>query len=153
MNTLIDECWLIAIEAHNGQVGKHDNRPYLEHVYHVWLYTKEAGGTEIDQAIAILHDVIEDSSFSLNEISNRIFFYKNSDVVLRGVDAITKRSGESNVDYCKRMKETSAEACFVKMKGDQRHNLERLHLITDPEAIERLGKKASLYMKELGQYL
>jgi (p)ppGpp synthase/HD superfamily hydrolase len=55
-----DEALLFASRAHNGQVRKGTNVPYVAHVLSVAALVLEHGGSE-DQAIAaLLHDTVED---------------------------------------------------------------------------------------------
>lgn len=85
MSTL-ERAIMIAAEAHEGQTDKADE-PYILHPLRVMLRL-----TTTDERIAaVLHDVVEDSSWTLDALRAEGF----SDVVVEALDSVTKRSGES----------------------------------------------------------
>lgn len=51
--------WLAA-ELHNGQVRKGTKTPYITHPIAVMELVAQAGGSDEEQAAAVLHDVVED---------------------------------------------------------------------------------------------
>lgn len=53
---IVNEAWSLALKAHAGQVDK-AGRPYIEHVARVAL---EVEGDDEAEAVAWLHDVLED---------------------------------------------------------------------------------------------
>lgn len=76
----------IAAEAHTGQVDK-AGVPYILHPIRVMLRV-----TSIEEQItAVLHDVVEDTTITLDMLLAEGF----SREVVRAVDALTKRSGET----------------------------------------------------------
>ena len=76
----------IAAEAHTGQVDK-AGVPYILHPMRVMLRV-----TSIEEQItAVLHDVVEDTTITLDMLLAEGF----SREVVRAVDALTKRSGET----------------------------------------------------------
>jgi (p)ppGpp synthase/HD superfamily hydrolase len=76
----------IAAEAHAGQVDK-AGAPYIFHPLRVMLSVS----TDEERIVAVLHDVVEDGGVSLEDLRREGF----SDAVLRGIDAVTRRRGES----------------------------------------------------------
>ena len=76
----------IAAEAHTGQVDK-AGAPYILHPIRVMLRV-----TSIEeQMTAVLHDVVEDTTITLDMLLAEGFPIE----VVRAVDALTKRSGET----------------------------------------------------------
>lgn len=76
----------LARTAHTGQVDK-VGEPYVGHPFRVAL---SVVGDELRQ-VGALHDVVEDTPLTLADLSARGF----SDAVVAGVDAMTKRPGET----------------------------------------------------------
>lgn len=86
----------IATHAHAGQFRRDEKTPYLTHVFHV----ASAFPTDSwEYEIALLHDVVEDSSWSLQDLRDVGIHW----LVVEAVDAITKRSGEAYTDYLGRL--------------------------------------------------
>ena len=83
----------IAATAHLGQVDKAGN-PYILHPIRVMLRVETAD----EQIAAILHDVVEDSHWTLAALAQEGF----SAAIVEAVDALTKRDGESRVDAAHR---------------------------------------------------
>lgn len=90
----------VASIAHHGQVDK-CGRPYLLHPVRVAVAVKRQGGNAELEAVALLHDVVEDTDWTLEDLESAGFPL----VVLEAVDAITRRDGEDYVDYLLRVRE------------------------------------------------
>ena len=61
----------IAVVAHRDQVRRGSDVPYIVHPLMVARIVEEAGFDEITVAAALLHDVIEDTPITLNELGMR----------------------------------------------------------------------------------
>lgn len=57
-----------ATKAHRGQTRKHTGEDYIVHPISVSRLVKKHGGSEIQQASALLHDVVEDTQYTLDDI-------------------------------------------------------------------------------------
>ncbi len=66
--------------------------------------------TDEERIAAVLHDVVEDSSFTLDMLRAEGF----SEVILTALDALTKRQGESRLDAAARAARIPL-ACAVKL--------------------------------------
>lgn len=87
---------------------------YLSHPLTVATsYTR----SETKRIIAILHDVIEDSDWTLDDLRELGF----SERVLKGVDGVTKRKGEKYFDFIVRCGNSGEDAIDVKI-NDLHHN-------------------------------
>lgn len=86
---------LLAIQAHEGQLDTNNGRPYIEHPFRVM----NAGHTMQEKIVGILHDVVEDTSWTLDQLAEEGF----SKEVVEGVDAMTRRNNESYDDYLLRL--------------------------------------------------
>jgi (p)ppGpp synthase/HD superfamily hydrolase len=143
---IVDTAMRLALQAHHGVVNKHDGEPYILHVHRV---ASNFGDDTLDQqlrkAVAWLHDTVEDTDLTLKKISETFYDYSRLEIVsgiYEGVDAMTKRSGESNEDYYWRVKQNPI-ATDVKI-ADIHDNFGRNHLIEDEDTRLRMAKKYSL---------
>ena len=78
----------IAAEAHTGQLDK-AGQPYILHPLRVMLHMK----SEQERIVAVLHDVIEDTSVTLAQLAAEGF----SPMVIDAVRALTKLPWESRL--------------------------------------------------------
>ena len=81
-----------ASECHAGQTDK-GGHPYILHPLRVMLSLED----EERRIAALLHDTVEDCGVSLSLIRERF-----GDPVAEAVDALTKRSGETYVQFIER---------------------------------------------------
>lgn len=95
----------IATRAHAGQVDK-GGEPYIFHPLRVMLSQKN----ETERICAILHDVVEDSNITLDDLKREGF----SEEILVVLDCLTKRNGESYDEFIGRILKNEI-ACHVKL--------------------------------------
>lgn len=132
----------LAVEAHAGQLDK-SGQPYILHPLAVMLAVAKHGSYAA-QMVAVLHDVVEDCPVTLQDLREAGI----PDVVVVGVDAITKRSGESYETYLSRVRDND-EALTVKLE-DIRHNMSRLTRL-EPDHAGYLAKKYTRALQFLGK--
>lgn len=120
----------IATEAHRGQFDK-AGVDYVEHP----IYVASQVDSEEEKAVALLHDVIEDSSVTAEELLNAGL----PETVVTAVQILSKKKRQDYQTYLKTVKSNSL-ARAVKL-ADLKHNsdLSRLETITDKD-LERLEK-------------
>lgn len=129
----------IAIGAHHDQFDK-QGAPYIRHVLRVRDLVRAAGGDEGAQIVALLHDVVEDTELSLQELMD---LGLDQDLAL-DVDAVTKRKGESKVDAALRAA-VRPRSRLVKLMD----NMDNTH----PQRVLNLHRTEPLTMDRLaGQY-
>lgn len=132
---VIREAEHLARHAHQGQVDK-AGQPYADHPAAVAAIT--AGRHPSDTvaiATAWLHDVVEDTPVTLQEIRTRF-----GDEIADAVDALTRRPGENPDDYYRRV---AANPVALRVKrADLTHNCdpERLAVLSAVTR-ERLAAK------------
>ncbi len=128
----------IAIRAHAGQVDK-AGKPYILHPLAVMTAVRDDGYGEDYQIVAVLHDVVEDSSVTLEEIG-RLF----GETVRDAVDLLTRRKDESYVEYIRRLR-YSPIAKIVKL-ADLQDNLHprRLYMLLNSPDPALAGKARRL---------
>lgn len=112
----------LATAAHRGQVDK-AGCDYVNHPIKV----AEMLDTEEEQTAALLHDVVEDTDITLDDLRERGF----SDSVVAAVECLTRRSDELRKDYLRRI---SVNSLAVKVKlADLEHNSDLSRLANPTE--------------------
>lgn len=103
----------VAAKAHEGQLDKGGN-PYILHPQAV---AASLDGTE-NKIVAYLHDVVEDTEITLEDLEKMGFTYR----IVNSVRILTKSKDISYDDYLKSVKKDS-NAWRVKM-ADIKHNMD-----------------------------
>lgn len=116
-----------ATKAHAGQVDK-IGEPYILHPLRVMLAVE----TETLRIAAVLHDVVEDTDYTLYKVEELF-----GGEVGRIVNALTFRPHEETRDYYYGRILDVPDAVTVKL-ADIADNYKRLHLIQDRATRERL---------------
>ncbi len=135
----------IAFRAHEGQVDK-DGWPYVLHPVHL----AEQMNTEDECVVALLHDVVEDSDITFEELEKEGF----TEVQLEALRLLTREKDEPGLtkeekdrryfEYVERIgKNPIAKA--VKM-ADLTHNMDKTRL---SEITEKDEKRYAKYKKAL----
>jgi (p)ppGpp synthase/HD superfamily hydrolase len=134
----------IAREAHEGQVDK-AGRPYIEHPARVAARVRDAGGDDEAQAAAWLHDTVEDSGVTLEDLRRRGF----SRAVVDAVAALTRREDLTDDLYYADIK-TNSVALAVKA-ADIADNADPARLaLLEPALQKRLTSKYQHAREALG---
>ena len=123
----------LCFDAHRDQTDK-SGLPYVFHPFHV----AEQMTDETTTVVALLHDVIEDSDYTLEDIRAMGF----GDDVVTALALMTHGEGVPYMDYVAGLKDNPA-ARAVKL-ADLRHNsdLSRLDVVDD-KALKRVEKYAA----------
>lgn len=119
---LTNEAMKIAYAAHHGQVDK-GGIPYIFHPYHLAEQMKD----EYTTCVALLHDVVEDTDVTLEELAKT--FPKE---VIDAIAIMTHGKDEPYLEYVARVK-TNPIATAVKL-ADLRHNSDESRLENADEA-------------------
>lgn len=136
--SMVNHAMVIAYEAHKGQIDLGDI-PYIFHPAHL----AEQFHSESEVAVALLHDVVEDTEWTLEGLEDTGFF---SQEVLDAVEAITRHDGEPYMEYIARVKHNKIAAAVK--KADLLHNMmqERCWYSLPSSLVERY--KAALAVLE-----
>ena len=121
----------IAYEAHRGQLDK-TGVPYIFHPFHV----AETMTNEAAVITALLHDVIEDTDLTLDDLAREGF---DEDNILTALSLLTHNPAEDYMDYISRLS-TCPLALQVKL-GDLRHNSDVTRLDAMDEKMMSRQKK------------
>lgn len=116
----------ICYKAHQGSFDK-GGVPYVFHPIHL----AEAMEDELSTCVALLHDVVEDTAYTLEDLKKEKF----PDEVIDAVDAISKRVEEDYFEYILRVK-CNKLAKLVKL-ADIEHN-------TDESRLTKVDEKSKL---------
>jgi len=128
----------IAYTAHQGQFDK-GGQPYILHPIRVALNCK----TEDEKIAALLHDVVEDTSVTIEELQQAGF----SPNVLDAVISLTKVDGEDYMTFIKRLSLNNL-AVSVKIQ-DLKDNMDIRRLNGKPHWKMEIYQKALSYLTSL----
>lgn len=123
----------IAVKAHKGQTDKYGN-PFILHPMRVMAM----GRTEDEKIVGILHDVVEDTEWTFDDLRKEGF----SERVIAALDCVTKRSDDEDYDDFVARTRTNALAIRVKLND-----------LTDNMDIRRMGEVREKDIKRLNKYL
>ena len=129
---LVEKALQIALDAHSGQVDK-AGLPYIMHPMAVAIKQKTTDAF----AVALLHDVIEDSSYTADDLKKEGI----PQHILDALILLTHDKDEPYMEYVSKIK--SNELAKAVKLADLQHNsnLSRLSSVTDAD-IERQRKYA-----------
>ncbi len=128
---MLNKAIKIAIDAHEGQFDK-GGKPYILHPLKIMAEFKD----EELMIIGVLHDVVEDSDWTIAKLKVEGFSYR----VLDAVDLLTKKPGDDYFkDYLYKVC-LNSDALKVKI-ADMEHNLDisRIEYLTLKD-VERVNK-------------
>lgn len=140
-NQLIEKALQVALKAHSGQVDR-AGVAYILHPLRIMSHME----TDPQRIVAILHDVIEDSDHTLEDLQSAGFPAE----IVDAVDLLTHRQDDSYEDYVQKI-EGHPLARAVKI-GDLHDNM-RIDRLPNPDEkdLERLMKyKNALALLEAG---
>lgn len=135
---LLDKALIMATTYHHGQYDRGGN-PYILHCLKVMHYLKS--DDEELQCIALLHDIVEDTNCTYEDLAEAGF----TDCIINAVKCLTKVDGQSYDEYKERVF-SNVEAMLVK-KADLRHNtdIRRLKGVREKD-IARVAKYHQFYL-------
>ena len=126
----LDRAIELAKQHHEGQTDK-AGKPYIEHPLRVMNQVE----SEEEKIVAVLHDIVEDTDISLDDLRSEGF----SEEVVSAVECLTKQDGENYDSYIERI---SFNPLAVKIKLadlEDNRDLTRLPEVTDKD-LERAEK-------------
>jgi (p)ppGpp synthase/HD superfamily hydrolase len=123
----------IATKAHEGATDKY-GAPYINHVTRVM----NMGETDDEKIVGVLHDVIEDTNWTFEDLEKEGF----SKVVIDALKCVTKTSEDE--DYQEFIDRVKINPLAVKVK---------LNDLKDNMDIRRMPEVFELDLKRLNKYL
>lgn len=130
----------LAADRHRSQVDK-GGRPYILHPLKVMHYIRAEDDEDL-QCIAVMHDLLEDTDTTFEELVSLGF----SDRVIAALRLLTRMPGQTEAEYMAGVL-TSTDAVQVKL-ADLRHNsdIRRLKGI-GPKDVERMKRYHAAYLR------
>jgi (p)ppGpp synthase/HD superfamily hydrolase len=126
----------IAVEAHRGQLDK-CGQPYILHPLRVMFRCE----TDVERTVAVLHDVVEDTPVTADELRRRGF----GEEVLAALDCVTKREGEGYEAFVER---AAANPIARKVKlADLEDNMDLRRLSASGTVDERTAARLERYVR------
>lgn len=120
----------LSFEAHKNQVDK-GGMPYIYHPFHL----AEQMNTEETVIVALLHDVVEDTVYTLQDIASMGF----PQSVIDALKLLTHEKSTPYMDYIIKIKENPIAAAVK--AADLRHNSDISRLaVVDDKAVKRIQK-------------
>lgn len=134
---LTNKAMRIAYQAHNGQFDK-CGIPYIFHPFHL----AEQMTDEYSACAALLHDVVEDTTITLNELSENF-----PEEVIKALKLLTHEKEVDYFDYVRAIK-TNPIAMAVKL-ADLRHNMDETRLVGSEVCRESVDSRRKKYLNAL----
>ncbi len=122
MHPLIDKAIKFASRAHLGQFRKASDIPYISHPFAVALLLQEAGASNEQIMAGILHDVVEDTDCTLEELE-RTFGTKVAELVQACSEYDSSAPWESRKLHTHNFLKTAPEEVLLIVCADKLHNL------------------------------
>lgn len=117
----VEDAITLAVEAHRGQVDRL-GEPFILHPMRVMSRVE----TDTGRIIAALHDVVEKTDLTLDDLRARGY----DAAVVDGVDSLSRRDGESYAEHVERIQQNPV-AVPVKLADLQDHlDVQRWPLLT-----------------------
>lgn len=136
MNQLLSKAINIAMQAHAGQVDK-AGMPYIGHVMRVM----QAGKTIDEKIVGVLHDVVEDTTWTFDALLAEGFPVH----IVDALRCVTKLSDDEPYESFINRVETNPLAVAVKITDlTDNMDIRRLQTLTDAD-VQRLRKYLKAY--------
>ena len=119
----LEDAILLAIQAHRGQVEK-AGQPYCLHVLRVMFRLD----TELERMAGVLHDLVEDTPYTLQDLRDRGY----PEAVVEAVDCLTWREGESYGQFLGRVKGNRVARRVKIADLEDNMDLRRLRAVNPP---------------------
>mgnify|MGYP005842897895 CR=1 FL=1 len=126
----LEDAIALAVRAHRGQVDK-GGMPYILHPLGVMLRMR----TEIEMLVAVLHDVIEDTEYTIDTLRREGY----PEEVLVPLDHVTRREGESYEAFTRRAGEDPVARCVKIADLEDNMDVRRIAELTDKD-LERMRR-------------
>jgi (p)ppGpp synthase/HD superfamily hydrolase len=130
MTSLLNEAILIAVQAHHEQTDRY-NAPYILHPLRIMLRMQN----ETEQIAAVLHDLIEDTHWTLADLQQHGFPQE----ILNALDCLTHRANEPYDTYVHRAASNPIARRVKQADLEDNMDLRRITALTEKD-FDRLDK-------------
>lgn len=131
----------VAGREHADQKDKGGNA-YSKHALAVAYAVMAGGGSDATIAAALMHDIVEDTTVSTEDLRRKVGF---SDAIVDAVDAVPRRPEETVDQYLGRLA-LNKDAVVIK-RADVRHNMDLSRLNREPT--DKDLRNHQIYVNEL----
>lgn len=131
---LIDKALQVASVAHEGQYRKNTNIPYIAHPVAVGMILQKAGYRDELVAAGILHDTVEDTNITMEDIE-REFGSEIARIVEGCSEPDKSLSWEERKEHTIEFLKTASEEIRVVACADKLHNVRSIR-----EDVDQLGE-------------
>ena len=140
----LDKAIIIAAKVHQNQTDRY-GKHYILHPIRVMMSVE----SEKEKIVAILHDVIEDSDWTLEKLRTEGF----SKDIINAIDCLTKRNGENYMDYINRTKADNIARKVKIADLEDNMNIKRVKNLNDKDS-QRIMKyhRAWEYLKGIDEH-
>ena len=139
LTDLVGKAARIAAQAHESQTDK-AGESYVLHPMRMALRCR----TDAERIVALLHDVVEDSPWTLDQLAGEGF----PPEILAGVDGMTHREGESYEAFVDCAAQNPLSAHVKRLDLEDNVNMLRLGEVTEKDLV-RLQKYHAAYRRLL----
>lgn len=149
---LLEKAYIIAKKAHDGQMRK-DGKPYITHPLEVSVILAEWGADKETIIAGLLHDVVEDTSLSQEQVENE--FGPTVSELVEGVTKFTQvdfagnASMDDEVETLRRLFEVMRKdirVVIIKL-ADRLHNLQTISGLSEERQKEFAEETLDTYYK------
>ena len=137
LNQWVARAVAIAATAHQHQVDK-AGAPYILHPLRLMM----RGQTPLEQIVAVLHDVVEDSDWTLEQLAAEGF----PNEAIAALDCLTRRSHESYDDFIDRVLTNPLARRVKRYDLEDNMTLTRMTALAAKD-IERLQRYHTVYQR------
>ena len=143
LTALVGKAVRIAASAHENQRDK-AGEAYILHPLRMMARAK----TDAERIVAMLHDVVEDSPWTLEQLTESGFPPEITDAV----DGLTRRETETYEEFINRAAKNPLATCVKLLDLEDNMSMTRLGALTDAD-IDRLKRyhAAYQYMKSIAE--
>ena len=132
----------LALKYHKGQIKNGTGEEFILHVLRVMLKMD----TEDEKISAVLHDIIEKTNCTLEDLKQQGF----SNKIINTVEALSKRKGEDYSEYIKRVKKDTGAVKIKIADLEDNMDLKNTKELTQVD-IEKMNRRKKYYreLKEM----
>lgn len=141
LNQLLARAIAIAATAHEEQLDR-ANAPYILHPLRMMM----RGQTVEEQIVAVLHDVVEDSEWTLEQLAAEGF----PEHLIAAIDRLTRRSEESYDEFIDRILGNELATRVKRYDLEDNMSLTRMTQLTEKDT-ERLHRYHRAYQRVVNQ--
>lgn len=118
-----DDILEFAVKVHKKQTDRHGN-PFILHSLSVMIKMN----TENERIIALLHDVVENTHWTLDQVKNKLGLTEN---IVQALDCLTRRENESYEDMIRRVIENDLAIKVKTADLENNMDIKRIQNVSD----------------------